>query len=74
MTGRCDSDPNKCRASVELNRLFKDPVLGPFLKSTINSEDNSSAKKIGGYGWISLRTTSVSGLTESKPGRIKTRL
>ena len=67
MAGRCDSDPNKCRSQIELNRLFKDPVLGPFLKSrSINSEDNSSAEKIGGYGWISLSTTSASGLNETK--------
>ena len=45
MAGRCDSDPNKCRSQIELNRLFKDPVLGPFLKSrSINSEDNSEEK------------------------------
>ena len=67
MTGRCDSDGNKCRSQVNLNRLLKDPVLGPFLKSSsISSQDKSSAEKIGGYGWISLPTTAANGTNESK--------
>jgi hypothetical protein len=66
-TTRCDPDPNKCRSQVELNRFLRDPVLGPFLRSrTISNEDNSSAQKIGGYGWISLPTTSSNGTGESK--------
>ena len=65
--GKCDSDPNKCRSQVALNRLFRDPVLGPFLESrAINEEDKSSATKLGGYGWISLPTTAKSGVEEDK--------
>ena len=67
MASGCSEDPNKCRSQVELNRLFKDPILGPFLNSrSITDEDKSGVKKIGGYGWISLPTTSSSGLTASK--------
>jgi hypothetical protein len=66
-TSRCDSDPNKCRSQVALNRLLRDPVLGPFLQSrVINEEDKSSATKLGGYGWISLPTTTKSGVNEDK--------
>ena len=67
MSGTCNPDPHKCQSTVALNRLMKDPVLGPFLNSrTITSDDNSSAKKIGGYGWISLSTTSANGVEETK--------
>ena len=56
--GKCNADPNKCRSQVALNRLVRDPVLGPFLQSrAINEEDKSSVTKLGGYGWISLPTT-----------------
>ena len=66
-TSRCDSDPNKCRSQVALNLLLRDPVLGPFLQSrVINEEDKSSATKLGGYGWISLPTTTKSGVNEDK--------
>jgi hypothetical protein len=65
--GKCNVDPNKCRSQVALNRLLKDPVLGPFLESrVINEEDKSSATKLGGYGWISLPTTTKSGVNEDK--------
>ena len=65
--GTCDSDANKCRSQIELNKLMKDPILGPFLTSRApNYADNSSITKLGGHGWISLSTTSASGLNESK--------
>ncbi len=64
---RCDNDPNKCRSQVALNRLLKDPVLGPFVRSRrISEQDKSSAQKIGGYGWISLPTTAANGTNQPK--------
>lgn len=66
-TGTCDKDPNKCRSQIALNRLLRDPILGPFLKSRpITEEDKSSATKLKGYGWISLPTTTKSGIYEDK--------
>jgi hypothetical protein len=66
-TGTCNKDPNKCRSQIALNRLLKDPILGPFLKSRpITEEDKSSADKLKGYGWISLPTTTKSGVDEDK--------
>ena len=63
----CNLDVNKCRSQVELNRLLKDPILGQFLKSRgITSEDKSNATKLGGYGWISLPTTTANGTNETK--------
>lgn len=65
--GTCSRDPNKCRSQIALNRLMRDPILGPFLKSrSITDEDKSSATKLGGYGWISLPTTTKSGVNEDK--------
>ena len=65
--GTCHTNPNKCKSQVALNRLMKDPVLGPFLNSrAISNEDKSSAAKLGGYGWISLPTTAANGTTMTK--------
>lgn len=65
--GKCSADPNKCRSQVALNHLMRDPMLGPFLNSRkITDEDKSSATKIGGYGWISLPTTTKSGINEDR--------
>ncbi len=65
--GTCSRDPNKCRSQIALNRLMRDPILGPFLNSrSIKDNDKSSAAKLGGYGWISLPTTTKSGVDEDK--------
>lgn len=64
-TTRCSPDQNKCRSQVKLNRLLRDPILGQFLKST-SIQENSSIQKIGGYGWISLPTTTVYGENNNK--------
>lgn len=63
-TTRCDLDGNKCRSQIALNRLLRDPVLGPFLKS--KAIDKSSGVQLSGYGWISLPTTPANGTNESK--------
>ena len=66
-TSSCNTDANKCRSQVALNRLLKDPILGPFLRSReTTSSDNDNASKLGGYGWISLPTTAANGTNESK--------